>query len=105
MKVPAIFKNKWVVYAIYALAILNVLGYVSTKSWECLALFAASAYSVNCYAKNIVVAVLAGLFVANFVFGCGRVRDNFEGIAAAQELIASIKANGADKEDKEEEKN
>jgi len=77
MKIPALLKNKYVCYAIYALAALNVLGYVSTKSWECLALFAATTYSVKCYAKNVVLAVLAGLFVANFVFGCGRVKENF----------------------------
>lgn len=78
MKIPALLKNKYVCYAVYALAALNVLGYVSTKSWECLALFAATAYSVKCYVKNVVLAVLAGLFVANFVFGCGRVKENFE---------------------------
>ena len=78
MKIPALLNNKYVCYAVYALAALNVLGYVSTKSWECLALFAATAYSVKCYAKNVVLAVLGGLFVSNFVFGCGRVKENFE---------------------------
>lgn len=105
MKVPAIFKNKWVVYAIYALAVLNVLGYVSTKSWECLALFAATAYSVNCYAKNIVIAVLSGLFVSNFVFGCGRVKENFEGMKDGELADAMKKAldSGKEKKDKDEE--
>tara|TARA_Y100000389_G_C17435062_1_gene504982 strand:+ start:972 stop:1286 length:315 start_codon:yes stop_codon:yes gene_type:complete len=102
MKVPAIFKNKWVVYAIYALAVLNVLGYVSTKSWECLALFAASAYSVNCYAKNIVIAVLAGLFVSNFVFGCGRVRENFEGMDVKKAMETLKKES--EKKEKEDDK-
>ena len=78
MKVPALLKNKMVGYAVYVLAALNVLGYVSTKSWECLALFAATAYAAKCYMKNVVVSILAGLFVANFVFGCGRVKEGFE---------------------------
>ena len=78
MKVPALLKNKYVVYAVYVLAVLNLMGYVSAKSWECLALFVASAYSGNCYCKNEVCGILFGLFVSNFVFGCGRVKENFE---------------------------
>ena len=76
MKVPALLKNKYVVYAVYVLAVLNLMGYVSAKSWECLALFVASAYSGNCYCKNEVCGILFGLFVSNFVFGCGRVKEN-----------------------------
>ena len=78
MKVPALLKNKYVRYAVIALAVLNVLGYVSERSYECLALFVASAYSVRCYCKDDTCGLLGGLFVANFLFGCGRV---YEGMA------------------------
>lgn len=71
-------KNKYVFYVVSLLAILNVLGYFSMRSWNCIVMFAAVAYSTKCYAKNNVIAVLAGLFVANFVFGCNRVKENFE---------------------------
>ena len=73
MKVPALLKNKYVCYAVMALAVVNVLGYVSERSYECLALFVASAYSIKCYRKSDTVGLLGGLFVANFLFGCGRV--------------------------------
>jgi len=78
MKVPALLKNKYVCYALMALAALNVIGYVTVKAWECLALFSLAGYSAHCYCKNVSVAILAGLFVANFVFGCGRVKEGFE---------------------------
>ena len=78
MKVPALLKNKYVCYAVMALAVLNVLGYVSERSYECLALFVASVYSVRCYSKNDTVGLLGGLFVANFLFGCGRVYEGFK---------------------------
>ena len=48
------------------------------RSWECIVLFSAVAYSANCYGKNMTVALLAGLFVSNFVFGCNRVKEGFE---------------------------
>ena len=78
MKVPAILKNKYVCYALMALASLNVIGYLTVKAWECLALFTLTAYSAHCYCKNVSCAILAALFVANFVFGCGRVKEGFE---------------------------
>ena len=78
MKVPGILKNKYVCYALMALAALNVVGYLTVKAWECLALFVLAGYSAHCYCKDKSVAILAALFVANFVFGCGRVKEGFE---------------------------
>lgn len=77
MKVPTILKNKYVCYALMALASLNVIGYLTVKAWECLALFTLTAYGAHCYCKNVSCAILAALFVANFVFGCGRVKEGF----------------------------
>ena len=55
------------------------------KSYECLALFGLAVFSkLLCKDK---VAMLAGLFVANFVFGCGRLKENFEGY---KEKLAKI---------------
>jgi hypothetical protein len=70
-------KNKYVFYVVSLLAILNVLGYFSMRSWECIVMFAAVAYSANCYAKNATISLLAGLFVSNFVFGCNQVKESF----------------------------
>ena len=60
------------------LAGLNVVGYVTVKAWECIDLFLLTAYSAKCYCKNNSCAILAALFVANFVFGCGRVQEGME---------------------------
>lgn len=89
-------KNKYVFYFFVVLAVLNILGYVSMRSWECIVMFAAVAYSVNCYAKNGTLALIGGLFVSNFIFGCNRVKENFE---------ETMKHGEHDKdEDKEEDK-
>ena len=98
MKVPALLKNKYVCYALMALAGLNVVGYVTVKAWECLALFLLTAYSANCYCKNVSCAILAALFVANFIFGCGRVKEGMEdmmGGAAKKAEDAADKAEEA----------
>ena len=78
MKVPGLLKNKYVFYGLAVLAVLNIVGYVSVRAYECLALFVLTAYSAHSYCKNESLAVLAALFVANFVFGCGRVKEGFE---------------------------
>ena len=106
MKVPALLKNKYVCYALMALAALNVIGYVTVKAWECLALFALAGYSAHCYCKNVSVAILAALFVANFVFGCGRVKEGMEDMVgggdhhakkAQKHLVAALEGFTADR--------
>jgi len=48
------------------------------KAWECLALFALTAYIVNMQVDNVTVGLLAGIFVANFIFSCGRVKEGVD---------------------------
>jgi hypothetical protein len=96
MQIPSVLKNKYVKYAVMALAAINVLGYLSVKSYECLALFGLSAYSANCYCKNMTCALLAGLFVANFVFGCSRVAENFAPLSSQLEGLANKCAEKAE---------
>ena len=78
MKIPAVFKNEVLYYVVLAFSVLNVLGYVSMKAWECLALFSLTAYIVNMQVDNVTVGLLAGIFVANFVFSCGRVKEGID---------------------------
>jgi hypothetical protein len=76
--VMKLVKNKYVFYAAVVFAVLNVVGYVSMRSWECVVMFAAVAYATRCYTKNDTIAILAGIFVSNFIFGCNRVKEGFE---------------------------
>ena len=103
MKVPGILKNKYVFYALAALAVLNVVGYVSVQAWECLALFSLTAYSAHCYCNNKACAILAALFVANFVFGCGRVKEGMEDmLKSAEDHMADVVASADKASDKAE---
>ena len=97
MKVPAVLKNKYLFYALAVLAALNVIGYASVKAYECLALFVLAGYGMHCYCKNKSLAILAALFVANFVFGCGRVKEGFEEAMKAPEDLLKDAAEAAEK--------
>tara|TARA_B100000886_G_scaffold339575_1_gene305478 strand:- start:2562 stop:3140 length:579 start_codon:yes stop_codon:yes gene_type:complete len=95
MKVPAVLKNKYLFYALAVLAALNVIGYASVKAYECLALFLLAGYGMHCYCNNKSLSILAALFVANFVFGCGRVKEGFEEAMKAPEDLLKDAANAA----------
>ena len=95
MKVPAVLKNKYLFYALAVLAALNVIGYASVKAYECLALFLLAGYGMHCYCNNKSLSILAALFVANFVFGCGRVKEGFEEALKAPEDLLKDAAEAA----------
>ena len=88
----SLLKNKYVLYAVSALAVINVLGYLSIGSMECLGVFALTAFVVQQYNKNMVVCLLAAIFAANVVFGCGRIKENFvEGVGSGKTLPEAAK--------------
>ena len=90
-----VLKNKYVLYAVSALAVLNVLGYLSIGSMECLGVFALTALVCQQYNKNMTVCLIAAIFAANVVFGCGRIKENFtEGAGHGEGTATEIK-NGA----------
>lgn len=95
MKVPAVLKNKYLFYALAVLAALNVIGYASVKAYECLALFLLAGYGMHCYCNNKSLSILAALFVANFVFGCGRVKEGFEEAMKSPEDLLKEAATSA----------
>ncbi len=77
MKVPSFFNNKIVRWVFLALAVMNIVGYLGTGAYECLLVFAVGYALTDNYCKNQSCSILGGLFAANFVWGCGRVKETF----------------------------
>ena len=100
MKLEKILKSKGLYYVALVLMVVNVLGYVSMGSIECIVVFAISYYLSNSYTKNQSVDILVGLFVANVVFGCGRVKEGYEGLENKVKKAASEAATEEKKEKK-----
>lgn len=94
MKFDKIVKSKYLYYAACVLATINLLGYVSMGSMECILLFGASAYAANHFTNNRALDIFIGLFVANVLFGCGRIKDNvkegFDVPTTAQEVVSKF---------------
>jgi len=91
MKLDKILKSKVLYYVALVLMVINVLGYVSLGSTECVVIFGITTYLANMFTKNRSLDILCGLFVANVVFGCGRVKEGFEGLAEKEKKLESEK--------------
>jgi len=111
MKVPGFFNNKIVKYVFLALAVLNVVGYLSTGSYECFLVFAVAYALTDNYCKNQSCSILGALFAANFVWGCGRVKESFveamkdsdghsadAAISATKAALGAMREGASDKE-------
>ena len=75
MKFEKIIKNKYLYYAACVLAAINLLGYVSQGSMECIIVFGIATYAAHHFTKNRAVDIFAGLFASNVLFGCGRIKE------------------------------
>ena len=73
-----VLKNKYLYYVAVALMVINVLGYVTLGSIECVLVLGGAAYLANQFTDNRTVDIFIGLFVSNILFGCGRLREGLE---------------------------
>ena len=94
-----VLKNKYLYYAAVALMVINVLGYVSLGSIECVLVLGGAAYLANQFTKNRTVDIFIGLFVSNILFGCGRLREGLKNVPKTLEkkVSASIRKQNCKK--------
>ena len=67
LQAPAILKNKYVLYILLVLAIINVLGYVALQDFDCLALFVAVGVLSTYFSKNMAVNLLLAILVTSLI--------------------------------------
>ena len=89
MKFDKLLKNKYLYYAAVALMVINVLGYVAMGSIECILVLGGAAYLAQHFTQNRTADIFIGLFVANILFGCGRLREGMEGATGKMEKVSA----------------
>ena len=67
LQAPAILKNKYVLYILLVLAIINVLGYVALQDYDSLALFVAVGVLSTYFSKNMAVNLLLSIAVTSLI--------------------------------------
>ena len=91
LQAPAILKNKYVLYVLLVLAIINVLGYVALQDYDSLALFVAVGVLSTYFSKNMAVNLLLSIAVTSL-------------IAVNKRVVEGMKNKEEDDDEEEEEK-
>ena len=78
MKVPALLKNKYVLYVLLIVALLNVLGYIALEDYNSLALFVVVGLLSTYFSKNMCVTLLIAISVASLVAVNKNVLEGFQ---------------------------
>ena len=79
LKLPAILKNKYVLYAVLFFAITNVLGFLQRKDFESLTIFIAIGLLSTHFSKNMAVNLIIAMIGANVIKGSGFIREGMKG--------------------------
>ena len=103
MKVPAFFKNKYVLYVLVLVAIVNILGYISFEDYNSMALFVVMVLLSGYFSKNIALNIFIAILVTGVNSLNNRVYEGFKGKEGAGDSVQS-KVKKTDTEVDEEEK-
>jgi hypothetical protein len=66
MNLRKLMNNRFVLYAMYLLALFNILGYLSNQDMDSLVLFSALGYLSSYFSKNMVVNLSVAILVTKF---------------------------------------
>ena len=78
MKVPAFLKNKYVLYILSFLGIMNVLGYVALEDYNSMALFVVMLLLSRYFSKNWSLNILISILVSSVVSMNNKVKEGFK---------------------------
>ena len=74
-----VLNHRLVLVALILLSVLNVVGYGMVRSYNCLGIFVGTAVVVQLLTKHNALALLAAIFVANFIYSCSKVKETMCG--------------------------
>ena len=102
MKVPAFLKNKYVLYFLVFIAIVNVLGYISLEKYNSMALFVVMILLSRYFSKNTAINILIALCVTSVYSINNKIQEGFEGKEGAGDSVQSKVKKTETKLDKKE---
>jgi len=78
MKVPTLFKNKYVLYVLLLVGVINVLGYIALEQYNALALFVVLGLLSSYFSKNMSVNLLVAIAGTSLMVINNKVQEGFE---------------------------
>jgi len=109
-KLKLLSKNKMMLYVLYFVVSLNILGYMTMNNFQSIALFTLVLYVTTFFSKNTAIILIAPLLVTNF-FDMGN--NTIEGLKnkskkstkEGMKLSEALKTKAEEEEEEEEEGN
>lgn len=78
IKVPGFLKNKYILYILLIISIINVLGYIAMEDYNSLALFVSIGLLSSYFSKNMSVNLLLAIVVTSLVAVNNKAIEGFE---------------------------
>ena len=78
VKAPAMLKNKYVLYILLVVALVNVLGYLAMEDYKSLGLFMSVGLLSTYFSKNMSVTLLVSIIVTAVVAINDKVKEGLE---------------------------
>ncbi len=75
MKVPAFFKNRYVLYIAIILGVVNLLGYIAMENYNSMALLVVMFLLARYFSKNIAINICIAIFVTSIVTLNGKITE------------------------------
>lgn len=77
--VQKLLSNKYVLYIVLIISIINILGYIQIQNWNALALYIVAQIIMSYFSKNMTVNTLVALSLANCKVCADYISLNIEG--------------------------
>ena len=77
--VQKLLSNKYVLYCVLIISIINILGYIQIQNWNALALYIMAQIIMSYFSKNMTVNTLVALSLANCKVCADYISLNIEG--------------------------
>ena len=78
MKVPLLLKNKYVLYVLLFIGIVNVLGYIALEDYNSLALFVGLGVLSSYFSKNMSINLIVAILGTSIIAVNNKVKEGFE---------------------------
>lgn len=91
IKVPGILKNKYVLYILLLMSIINVLGYIAIEDYNSLALFVAVGLLSSYFSKNMAVNLLLAIVITSLIAVNRATREGMKGTNKKKTKKSTIK--------------
>ena len=93
MKVPAFFKNRYVLYITIVLGVVNLLGYIAMENYNSMALLVVMFLLSRYFSKNIAINICIAIFVTSIVTLNGKITEGNRNMKRSASLSVAKNIN------------